>query len=504
MDGVTIGKQRSTVAAPIAWFDQLLARAERLLARPLIWATAIAAVLALQATLILSHHAWFDEWQALQIAVRSPTLADLLHALRYEGHPPLWYLVLRGVDAVVPAAWVLPVVALLLAVATQLTILTRAPFPRLLRLALALNAFVLFDYLTLSRSMTLGVALAVAAVALQRSRWRWLAIALLPLCDFLFGVISVIFVGLALRDRQLCVPGVILWLAASLFAAWSVIPAPDMVPALDRSTLLTDAATHVSRMGVLLVPWQTAGGVAEWNGFLPFGLGAIAGPLFAWFAWMQTAHSRVARAAIVGMMLVALLFSIAVYPLHVRHLSLVAFTLVLLQWHAAARGTLPDRLFSGWLIVGAACGLAVASIALTRPFDTAHLAAQLIEREGLADKHWLVFPQESGQVVNALTGIEFERLERNCMMSYVRWDARASFGGWGDLHAELRRIAHERGRSYLLSNRPLELPLDLARPIATVAGGYNSSTLRLYVIGPALAERRGALPQCVPGLRPLD
>lgn len=484
-------------------FDLILARADTALRQPGVWFASIAFVVVLQAVLIFSHHPWLDEWQALQIALQSPTPGALMRNLRYEGHPPLWYLALRLTAFVVPTYHVLPAVAAVCAAATQAVILTRAPFPRLLRLALSLHAFVLFEYLTLSRSMTLGVACAVAAVALRHSRWRWLPIALLPFCDFLFGVISVVLVTLAARDRTLWWPGVALWIVCASLSAWSVVPAPDMVQALKLEGLAFDLSQHFQRLGVLLVPWQTVDNAIQWNGIPPLRLGVVSGPLFVWFAWRQTRHDAVAAAAMVAVLALTTVFSVAVYPLHTRHLSLVALILILLKWHGADRGAVPDRWFAAWLLTGAACGLAVAAINLTRPFDTAHLAAEYIRRHDLQSKHWLVWPESRAQGISAMLGIEVERMERDCSVSFVRWNYTDSFTDWPDVEAELRRLVRLRGRSYLVSDNPIALPRDLAVPVAAIPAGYDGYAYYITLIGPNAADMHVAVPPCVPGSRAL-
>ncbi len=43
---------------------------------------------------MLAHEMWFDEIQAWLIARDSHDIVDLIHNLRYEGHPALWYLLL--------------------------------------------------------------------------------------------------------------------------------------------------------------------------------------------------------------------------------------------------------------------------------------------------------------------------------------------------------------------------------------------------------------------------
>lgn len=174
----------------IASLRALADTAERALARPVTWSGVVATILLVQAWLTLTHQPWLDEYQALQIALQTPDLASLLANLRYEGHPPLWYLLLRGAALVVPGQWVLPAVALPLAAAIQLILLLRAPFSRLDRTMIAGSAFVLFEYGTISRSLTLGVALLVVAFAFRDRRWSWIALALLPQADFPFGLLS--------------------------------------------------------------------------------------------------------------------------------------------------------------------------------------------------------------------------------------------------------------------------------------------------------------------------
>lgn len=495
----TSGGRRSLTES----FGPLLARANVALARQSLWFTACAGVFALQAVLIFSHHPWLDEWQALQIALQSPTLADLMANLRYEGHPPLWYLILRTAALIVPTYYVLPAVAAVLAAVTQWSILARAPFPRLLRLAVALHAFVLFEYLTLSRSLTLGVTCAVLSVTLQHSRWRWLPLAVLPFCDFLFGVISVVLVVLWVRDRKPWWPGIGAWVASSSLAAWSVVPAPDMLQALKLNGFAVDLAAYFQRLGVLLIPWQTVDNVVQWNGILPFGLGLFAGPLFCWFAWRQTRHDSTKAALMIGVLILTAVFSVAVYPLHTRHLSLVALILILMKWHDADRGIAPDRPFAAWLLTGAACGLAVATINLIRPFDTSQSAADYIVRNKLESKHWLVWPESRAQGVSGLLGIGFERMERDCTVGFVRWNYHDSFTDWPDVERELRRIVALRGRSYLLTDIPLDLPRDVVVPLAAFPAGYDGQRYYLWLAGPGERERANSVPACVKGMRPL-
>lgn len=468
------------------------------------WLLACTLLAALQTALVVTHRPWLDEWQALQIALQSPTLPDLLENLRYEGHPPLWYLILRGLGLYLPWQAIMPLVAGAIALATQALILFKSPFTRAERLLLASGELIMFEYLTLSRSMTLGVFLLVLAVVLWRRRWVWVAIALLPMCDFLFGVLSGCLAVLKWRERELWLPGAALWIAIGLLATYTVIPAPGTIPALWLDGIIPDFASYASRLGTILFPFQMVGTTPEWNGTAPFFTGAALSYFLVRFAWNQTEQNMWHRIVLFGFIGLTLVFSMAVYPLHFRHLSLVGLLIILLRWLEAARGSASNSWFRLWLLSMTACGLAVAAINLTRPFDTADLAAKAIVDQGLTRKHWVVFPDSRAQGVSALTGVEFERTEAECMQQFIRWNHRSQIQTRAQLERYLRATLKERGQYYLLSDLPMRLPKDLARDVARIPPGYNGQGYYLFQIGPNEPEREVTLPRCIPNIRPLE
>ena len=90
---------------------RLVSTLDRRLAGPIGWPAACAAVFALQAALILTHTPWLDEIQAVQLAIEAPDVPTLLAWLRYEGHPPLWYFILRGLGYLMDPLATLPAAA---------------------------------------------------------------------------------------------------------------------------------------------------------------------------------------------------------------------------------------------------------------------------------------------------------------------------------------------------------------------------------------------------------
>lgn len=91
---------------------------DRVLARRTFWFASVLALFALQIALIVTHEPWLDEYQAVQLAVQSPDIGTLFDWLRYEGHPPLWYLILRGLAHCMEPLLTLKVAALMCAAIT--------------------------------------------------------------------------------------------------------------------------------------------------------------------------------------------------------------------------------------------------------------------------------------------------------------------------------------------------------------------------------------------------
>ncbi|ANY21363.1 hypothetical protein A6F68_02875 [Tsuneonella dongtanensis] len=476
--------------------------ADRRLANPRTWALAIAGLAALQLALILTHRAHVDEYQSIQLTVQAPDIPTLLDWLRYEGHPPLWYFILRGLAYFMEPMTTLKVAAIGCAVAAHAAILFGSPFTRAEKLLLCTSEFIMFEYMTISRSLSLGVAAIVIAMGTWRRRWVWLPIAILPMCDFLFGVFSVAFVAMKLKERDIWVPGLALWAISGAAAAWSVIPAADMEPAIALLAPFQSFAQWLFTMGVLLVPFQGAV-IPQWDAAPNFLVASWGGVAFLYWAWRETEREALYRIILFAFVLLTAVFSQLVYQLSARHLMLIAILFIALKWRMRARGERPGPAFRLWLAVASACGLAVAAISFVWPFDTAHLAAREIERLGLRDKHWTVFTVNRAQGISAMTGMEFERTELHCMQSFVRWNKYSDLETPRQVARYFRRMGVLRGKHYLLTELNLD-PIrdDILKPVAFIPRGYDGLSFRIYQVGPNEPERPVSLPPCVPGRRP--
>jgi hypothetical protein len=489
------------LARPLAALDALVGALDRALRHRTVWGAACLLLLAGQLLLILTHEPWRDEWQAVQIAVQSPTIRDLLDNLRYEGHPPLWYLLLRSASSIVGPHAVLATILALIAIVGQLLILAAAPFSRAERLLLGMSEFLFFEYFSISRSLSLGVLFVLLAVALRRHRAGWIPIALLPLCDFQFGVMSLGLAILRWRDKRLWAPGLCIWLGLGLLAAWSVRPATDLVPPGVVRGLSIEAASFLHRLGTALVPLQWDGGL-RWDSPPPGILAPFAGIGFLIFAWCQTAHDRLHRALLIGFIAICAIFTMTVYSLSVRHIMLCTIVLIALRWEAAqAAGG--QRGWRVWLLVAAVCGVATSAVSLTMPFDTTGRVAAAIEREGLTKEPWMSFPSEHAQGVAALTGIGFEKPEKPCWQSFIHWNEKHRMDNPDTIADALFAGIERHGSFYLLSGQEIDLPEVSMREIEAFPAGFNKQSYFLYEIAPGMPKTGARVPPCVAAQRPL-
>lgn len=134
----------------------------------------------------LVHEPFFDEAEAWQIA-RSVSLRTLfLETTHYEGHPPLWHLILMPfAKAGAPYELSLTLVSLLFMGTAVFLILRCAPFPRLVRLLLPFTYFFFYQYGVISRVycvMTLAFVLVAMSYRHRNERPGRYVAALILLC----------------------------------------------------------------------------------------------------------------------------------------------------------------------------------------------------------------------------------------------------------------------------------------------------------------------------------
>ncbi len=118
------------------------------------------------ALFLAAHHAfWRDEVRALTLALRGENVLAMLRGIHGEGHPAVWYLLLRGAHAAVPRPEVLEGVSLATAFAALLLFVLRSPFGALLVALVLFSRFGLFEYSVMARNYGISMLLLFALAA---------------------------------------------------------------------------------------------------------------------------------------------------------------------------------------------------------------------------------------------------------------------------------------------------------------------------------------------------
>ena len=176
------------------------------------WRLALLALYTLTVAVVIHSHAmWRDEIQSWLLARDSISVPALIHNLRYEGHPALWYLLLMPLTRISRDPMLMQVLHATIAVSTVAIVLWRAPLSRLEQALFPFGYFVVFEYAVKSRSYALGFLLLSMFCALWPVRWRRpfsvaLILALMANVHVLFMILSIAaLIALAL-DRLVAKP----------------------------------------------------------------------------------------------------------------------------------------------------------------------------------------------------------------------------------------------------------------------------------------------------------
>jgi len=137
----------------------------------LTWAVFLCFIISLGCFQFAYHEFWKDEWQAWFVATDTATLKKLWDMLAVEGHPPLWFLLLRFSKVIanwispgIRAEYIIQTLHFLLTATAAWLLFFRFRFPLLIRLLIALSYFFLFEYGVINRGYILVILFLFALV----------------------------------------------------------------------------------------------------------------------------------------------------------------------------------------------------------------------------------------------------------------------------------------------------------------------------------------------------
>lgn len=373
------------------------------------------------------HELWRDEWQAWLMARDSASIAELLHVMRYEGHPAAWYLLLFGVSRFTRDPAAMQALHLVIA-ATVVWIVARwSPLTRVQRVLFAFGYFIVYEYGVISRGYSLGALALFAFCALWPGRHRGYALLALPLIVMAqtsaYGVVLVAALGVGLIaewlfDAELRAKvranGWRMAAAALAVLASVALSIAQLRPPTDAvwtGTALRGEETidlAAAREATLLVPRvlvpipHTPREIPEWGSNLLVDGGLVENtPVYAalilGLIGLGMARRPVALVVYVAGIAGLLAFAYGVHFGYLRHHGHIVLITVAAWWLALENGPrlrwLPDRADSavlrsgrytltGLLAVQALAGGVMLAADVRHPFTMAARAAAALRAEG--------------------------------------------------------------------------------------------------------------------------
>lgn len=428
--------------------------------------TQLVALLAYSVILVAAsavHTFWRDESQAWLIARASSGLHSLLHNSRYEGHPPLWFLILYVITRLTwNVEWMkLPnfVSAMVAAI-----LIIRAKGPHFaVRLGLLFSYYMLFEYGVIARNYMIGIALLLSAITLlKRKQPAIIPIALLlslaaltslpalivATCLFAFFLYQAIAaagypkLGLFPADRIWAIA-----LGAAFFALCVLVSFATIRPPVDSGVLLDIYGRGASVVGRALMSgfWLGQGYLAipdwrhnfwearQWSPATSlvisiFGYTALLG----FTSYLRKRAVRWFFLAATGCLMAELIACAAIAQRHLGWFFVVFMLAVLLDDRDSTEGRspkpilprlLPPILVAVTLICQVTVGLFATGLGFRYPFSSSKQVANFIRQEHLEQATLVSKPFYTAESVLAyLQRDSAYDLQRHQYLPFVIWD----------------------------------------------------------------------------------
>ncbi|HEA65661.1 MAG TPA: hypothetical protein ENI07_02400 [Desulfobacterales bacterium] len=287
------------------------------------------------------HEVWRDEVRALSIALEPDTIWGLFTALKNEGHPILWYLILRIGFMIINSSVILKIASVCIAFGGVVVFYKYAPFPMWQRILFIGGVLPFYEYPVVARNYGISMLFLflLAKFYTQREEKPFLvAFILVALANT--NVHSAIFVcviaflwliNVLVYDRSLFDFRRIIILSCSfvivgigvVFSAVTTLPTQDSIVtqalSLNISQLLQELWTNIKHPGLHFT-------------VIFFGLSALMRDILMWILIAGLiVRPLMAISLFLGVVLVGLFFSVVYYGA-LRHQGLVFIFIVSLYW----------------------------------------------------------------------------------------------------------------------------------------------------------------------------
>lgn len=390
------------------------------------FAVACSALFALQLRLIWAHMPWLDELQAFLLARDTHDLAGWWSNFRYEGHAPLWHLLIKLCLMVSEGPESLKLAQSLCAGVLFALVIWRSPFPWWGRLLLCSNYFLLFEYGVIARDYSLGVTLCFAAVAFRAHWASWGLIALVPQAGLQFIIVAGLLVLMQWDDQRRPRAGLVVALAGMALAFIQMRPNADfnaIGSLIAQGSPLTSLLVTLRYAGTALIPVDHGGHLLGWSelaGPTAFVALVAAGAMVPILAILASRRMPIFAWGVPLLAFVTYALSIFVYSLFPRHFGLIVVLLVVALWrHPQVLHS--NILASGWLALLSLSGLLALSDDAWKPFSSAPAIAARLRDADLAGLPIIPVDTMLGVEPAAFNQVETVNMTNQCWQTFVRW-----------------------------------------------------------------------------------
>jgi hypothetical protein len=410
--------------------------------------------------LLSEHSLWRDEAQAWQIASYAESTSALFRSLGYEGHPALWYLLLRVVHSLFQSPLSMRVVHWVIASLNAFLILWYCPLPPWQRVCCCFGYFVMFEYGVISRGYALELFIALWFVTLRTIRPASILGPALLLALLIHTSIPGIFLALSLAAgwaiESLNVERLSNWrviVAAAIIGGSLVTAAIYMQPPADSSfaqiyeeyrhnLTLAEALANTRIFLRVIVPVPALNTLHFWNDNItehvnPKGLrlavqypGTLLVLGLAGLCFVRRAS--VFLAFVMGTVLIAG-FAIAHGQLAMRHQGQWFVLVFLCFWlisrdQGSHRARTVDRLaritsdFQAFAFAAQPVALILVLYYIFRiPFSTTSEIVQAVKIQPRSRCNWIAYPEASVAPISLLLGHEVYSVQQNRFERFSLW-----------------------------------------------------------------------------------
>ena len=368
---------------------------------------------------------WRDEAQAWLIAVHAESFLDLL-VINNEGHPPLYYWMLRALSFVSEDLYLVKVPQGILAVGCLVLVWFASPFGRVEKLLISLGYYLSWQYGVFSRNYTIGVFFCLIYASFYRQ-----LLTRPVLAGIVLGLVAQSHILFAFVAAGLAVPYLIqLWrehgIARQLITFCAVLGGLAFLSLLSirlsSSASFVEAVQSVSSGNEIIrtmlrqISLPFLHGVpADLNGLiLPVAALLIAAFVFTPILGVSFLLSALAISGFLAVIYggaswhngtiyitLIVLYGIGYQSIHQRWISRYAILVLLILTVVGNLVTLPNT--------------------LSRPYSAAQEAAELIRELGLTDADWASYGDQHATVTFAVLKRPSYGLRCGCQYTYVDW-----------------------------------------------------------------------------------